>query len=304
MYNCENEIECPSDKYIKYFLWSDYFHDSKIETIHFCNSKGEKYHRPNQVVITIESCRDIDAEWDRLKGTYDEKKDYISKNRSKYLYNLYFDDCKYFNYEKSLFVNDYINGRFKNSSTLQKIMKNTNKYYYHFRIGTDDGFLDVVFSKFRIKKSIGRIYIKDIEVTDYNIAWLQKYNKGNLLMQDGQLDEIKLLELLNTGDGEERYFALYYFIMYTKEKIINYARDIMDLGWDNYECAKIMAIHAIGVQGDKSDEQLLIKEYFAVEGRLTKQNVCYCSTLLPKRHIMDAIEKIKYRENHDYEVII
>lgn len=70
MYNCEHEIECPSDKHIKYFLWNDYFHDSKIETINFSNSKEKSYYCPNQVIVTIESCRDIDAEWNGLKGTY------------------------------------------------------------------------------------------------------------------------------------------------------------------------------------------------------------------------------------------
>lgn len=80
-------------------------------------------------------------------------------------------------------ANDYINGRFKNSVVLQKIIKKTNKQYYHFRISTDDGYLDIIFSKFKIKKSTGRIYIKDIKAEDYNLKWLQQYDKGNLLMR-------------------------------------------------------------------------------------------------------------------------
>lgn len=309
MYNGEHEIKCPNDKYIKHFLWSDYFHDSKIQMIEFNNSKGNEKIFPDQIVLTIKSCRDIDNEWDRLNGTKIEKEIYITDNKNKYIYNLYFVDCKYFNYEKSIKVNDYINGRFKNTAILQKITKSTNKYYYHFRISTDDGYLDVIFSKFKIKKLIGRIYIKDTqirnnEIKDYNINWLKKYDKGILLMENGELNKMKLLELMNSGDDVERYYALYYFMKYDNETVTDYARNIIRLDWDDYEMSKIMAISLIGNQGDRQDLPALLKEYFAVEERLSNDSTCYCSTLLPKRHIMDAIEKIKYRENQDYDLLL
>lgn len=304
MYNGENEIECPKDKYIKYYLWSDYFHDSKIKTIEFSNSKGKDNYCPDQVVLTLESCIDVDMEWDKLKGTDIEKRAYVEKNKSKYIYKLYFSDCKYFNYEKSILANDYINGRFKSTAILQKIIKSANKLYYHFRIATDDGYLDIIFSKFKIKKLIGRIRIKDTEIKDYNINWLQKYDKGVLLGENGELDDKKILEIMKNGDDIERYYALYYFINYTNEIMIDYARDIMLLDWDNFETCKSMAISVIGIQGNKKDLPLLFEEYFIMEERISKQNVCYGSILLPKRHIMDAIEKIKYRENEDYILIL
>lgn len=307
MDNGEHEIECPNDKYIKHYLWNDYFHDSKIEIVEFNNSKGKDESRPDQVVLTLKSDIDIDKGWDRLKGTDTEKKKYITENKTKYLYNLYFGNCKYFNYEKSIMVNDYINGRFKNTVTLQKIKKATNKHYYHFRIATDDGYLDIIFAKFKIKKLIGRIYIKDIEIKDYNIQWLQKHDKGILLMDNGELDKIKLLELISNGYDDEMYYALYYFMKYTNEIIIDYARNIMKLDWDKYEMSKIMAISVLGIHGDEKDLPVLASEYFSVEERLSKgglYGVYYCSTLLPKRNIIDAIDKIKYRVNQDYDLLV
>ena len=64
MCNIEHEIECPNDKYIKHYLWRDYFHDSSIETIEFKNSKGKDRMIPDQVVLTLTSCVDMDKEWD------------------------------------------------------------------------------------------------------------------------------------------------------------------------------------------------------------------------------------------------
>lgn len=304
MFNSENEIKCPNDKYIKHFLWSDYFHDSKITMIQFNNSKGKENYCPDQVILTLESCNDIDKDWDKLKGTDTEKKTYINENKDKYKYDLYFSNCKYFNYEKSIMANDYINGRFKDTAILHKIKKSTNKLYYHFRIATDDGYLDIIFSKFKIRKLIGRIRIKDTEIKDYHINWLQKYNRGILLMKNGEFDKIKLIELITKGDDVERYYTLLYFMKYTKETIINYARDIMLLDWDNYEMSKIMAISVIGKQGSKNDIPMLIEKYFTIESKFSRGGMCYCSTLLPKRHVMDAIEYIKYREDGDYELIL
>lgn len=185
MYNGENEITRPNDKYMKYYLWNDYFHDSKIKTIEINNSKKKDSNWPNQVALAIESCIDMDMEWDKLNGTDIEKKAYLINNKEKYMYNLYFDDCKYFNYEKSMKVNEYINGRFKDTALLQKIKKATGKAYYNFRIATDDGYIDIIFAKFKIKKTMGRINIKDTEIKSHDIQWLQKYNDGILLMNNG-----------------------------------------------------------------------------------------------------------------------
>lgn len=62
-----DEINCPDNKYIKHFLWASYFHDSKIISIEL-----EKI--SNQLVLVIESVYDIDKNWDKIKGTREEKK--------------------------------------------------------------------------------------------------------------------------------------------------------------------------------------------------------------------------------------
>lgn len=304
MYNGENEIKCPEDKYIKHFLWSDYFHDSEIENIQFSNSRGKENYSPDQVVLTIKSIRDMDCDWIRIKGTRDEKKAFLIENKQKYIYNLYFTDCKYFNYEKSILANEYINGRFKDSAILNKITKSTAKPYYHFRIGTDDGYIDIIFSKFKIEKLVGRIRVNDINVVDYAVIWLQKFNNGTLINEKGELSIIRLLEMAGNGDDVERYNALHYLLHYTTESLVDIARNIIKLNNEEYEMSKTVAISILGIQGEEKDLPLLLDEYFAIEEKYTKESICYCSTLLPRRHVMDAIEKIKYRNDTKYKILL
>jgi hypothetical protein len=56
--NFEHEIDCPNDIYIKNFLWSDYFHDSEIESIKFFDRFGSSSKRSYEILLTLDSCRD------------------------------------------------------------------------------------------------------------------------------------------------------------------------------------------------------------------------------------------------------
>jgi hypothetical protein len=273
MYNCEHEIEYPDDKYIQYFLWRDFFHDATIEMIQFHSSLESIPHKPGLSLT--------------LRPLIDGKKEY------RYLLN--FIGCEYFVQEKAGVWNEYLNGRFKQTALLEDINQQSGKKNYHFRIQTADGYMDIIFSKFTIKKVNGRIRIHGLENPDYyHLPWLKTYGNGALQNPDGFLDHKKVLELANTGDDLERHHALYYLLKNTEVILIDCARQIVQLDWDNYEMSKILAILIIGIQGDEQDLQYLYSEYYDPESHINKYALI--SGPLPKRHIMDAIDKIIFRQ--------
>ncbi|WP_099187159.1 hypothetical protein [Tepidibacter mesophilus] len=300
----KNKKLYPEDKLTKYYLLNNYFHDSDIENIEFSNSKGkDSSWSPDQVKLNISSIIDVDNIWDKLKGTDDEKRSYVLEHKEKFEYILYFQDCKYFNYEKSICANDYIYGEFLDSVILKKINKSTGKQYYHFRIRTDDGYMDIVYSKFKIRKKIGRIRVRDTQIVDYNIKTLiNEYE--HIVKADGTIDTNALIGIVKTANDYDRYKALYYLYKYTDIIIVDYARNIMKLDREENEDSRTIAIDIIGKQGDEMDIPILFDEYFSLEKNYTKSSICYCSTLYAKRKIMDAIENIKYRQDASYTIIL
>ncbi|WMM26015.1 hypothetical protein RBU61_04900 [Tissierella sp. MB52-C2] len=285
-----DEINCPNNKYIKHFLWTSYFHDSEIISI-----KLER--KSNQLVLLIESIYDIDKDWGKLEGSRKEKRKYMQDNNNRYIYKLCFNECMFFNHESYDGSNDFIFCYFKRSAKLKMIEKNTGKEKYHLRIVTSGGYIDIIFSEFVIKKVEGRIVIKDKQIKNYKIQWLEKlanYLEGYFMRENNEVDDEKLKRNLFEGDDMERCIALYYFLNYTNESIIKYAYDILDLDKDYYELSRSYAITAIGQQGSKKDIPILIEEYLDIERKYSREEEYYGNALLSKRHVMDAIEMINY----------
>ena len=294
MWNFEHEIDCPDDKAIKSFLWVDYFHDSKILNIDFSEKQ-------DKVTITVDCARDREDELEKLKGDDAEKKAFIDEHKDQFVYKLTFDGCKVFNCEKIASSGEFLNGRFKNSVILQKMKAADFSDYYHFRIQLVDGYIDLVFRKFIIRKLIGRMRYDDFENIDYKISWLKNFKNSRLLASNGSLNVDKVLELAKTGNDIERQYALTYLAFHTKLNLVETARTILSLG-NNFDMAKIISIFILGEQSDESDVPMLMLMYFDIERKMSKADISINSTLLPKRHIMDAIEKIKYRKAKKYKI--
>lgn len=285
MLNYEHEIEFPESKVMRTYLWNDYFHDSEVSIIEFTGREKAKnvFFNPTTLVLTIISSRDFEEahDWDNNKYTRAQRRVFYQEPKDQYTYLLKFSNCHYFIQETEFFESVYLNGRFKDSALLQKLMREEKKKLFHFRIQLSAGYIDIVFERFSIRKLNGRAKPEDCEKYDYTEMWLRNKVKKNF---NGQIDYNALFTLLNSGTDVERSFAFSYLCRIKNMNVIESARKAISLDKSHYDFTRVAAFWAIGMQGNEDDLPLLMDEYF--NG--------YDNSLY-KRHIMDAIERVKYR---------
>lgn len=294
MYNYHHEIEMPKDRLIRYFLWSDFFHDSTIHSIDYVdsNKKERVFIVPTGLKLTLVCDREFREthHLDDVVPTRKQYQTYLTDPRDQYTYELYFDDCQYFNHEESQPGNEYLNGRFKDSALLRQIIRKREKDFYHLRIQTSggSGYLDIIFRKLRIKKQIGKVKIEDVEDYDGIKVWADKKAERN---NDGDIDINKILitaaAASDSGKDEDDVLACYaldYLARFTNCDLIDIARKILKQKWDGMSFRRISTVWILGKQGDESNLPLLWKEY-------SNQSGNFCA----KRHIMDAIDRIHDR---------
>lgn len=274
MNNFEHEIECPKNRSIYCFLWQDYFHDSEIRDISF--DQHNKH-----LCLTIESCRDREKKWNTLKGNNDLKRDYIKTHKDEFIYYLTFKGVEYFHMERMPSCNDYINGRFKDTALLREINEEVKRKCYHFRIQLDDGYCDIVFKDFIIRKRIGRVFY-------YNKDYNEPLHYYQLIDDD--------VDNATHGDDICRLIAMQKLWIAKHPKLLQMARENILLDND-FPDSRLYSAYLLGKLGDETDLPILYDMYFNIESDMMADSICRCSTLLPKRNIMDAIEDIKYRCN-------
>jgi hypothetical protein len=278
MYNYKHEIEIPDDRAIRYYLWSDYFHDSQISNIEFVDKsrKQKVFIDPSSVLLTVVSDGDF-----REAHKCDELSKFYLEPRDKYVYFLRFDECLYYINDMESCKNVYLNGRFKDSALLARLEQGHSKKFYHLRIQTTGGYMDIVFGGFKIRKQEGRVRAKDVEGYDYTKLWIER----NLAKDDyGNINRNILISMAESGDDVERYYAISYLASYCNASVLAQARKIIVLDRKEFEMARIAAIWIIGMQGNEQDIQALTEEYFNVS-----------NSRIFNRHILDAIERIKIR---------
>ena len=272
MDNYEHEIACPDNKGIRNYLWYDYFHDSKIDNISFNHRKG-------LVTLTIECSREMEEIRNMLKGDYDVRRAYIDENIDSFTYILAFKGTKYFHTERLIMVNDYINGRFKDTALLRKLIAENKKPYYHFRIQIADGYMDIIFSDFTIRKRAGRVKYPIKEIS---------YQTCKSLTDD---DKKAALD----GDDFERFLVMQKLFKESDLSLPEIARK--NLWFDDDGDACLYSAYLLGKFGDISDVSKLLELYLKIEEQLISKSICRCDAILPKRNIMDAIELIYQRNN-------
>lgn len=266
MDNYEHEIKCPEDRGILNYLWYDYFHDSTINQIDFDHKKGT-------VTLTLTCSRDIDKELEKHNGNYEERHLYIEEHLDEFTYLLLFKGVRYFHAERLIMVNDYINGRFKDTALLRKLKAEANQPRYHFRIQTDDGYLDMVFSGFQIRKKAGRV----------------KYSAV------GIADQAEAASFSNFEGGDfDRFLAMQKLYKMNDTSLLEIARKNMQLVDENEDTCLYCA-YLLGKCGQASDVPDLLDLYSKIEDYMGDQSYCRCSALLPKRNILDALELIQSR---------
>ena len=268
--NYEHEIACPNNKGVRNYLWYDYFHDSTIYDITF-------NHKKELVTFTLECCRDIEEKWEKLKGDREIRRTYIDAHMDEFTYILTFKEVKYFHAERLIMVNDYINGRFKDTALLRKLDVESKKTLYHFRIQIDDGYIDIIFSDFQIRKKNGRVKYSISEITYKTEA--ASFSDTNAALIDGDF---------------ERFLAMQKFHDANDSSLLKIARENMRLE-DGSEDFCLYSAYLLGKYGNMIDIPNLLTLYLDVEDYLISKSVCRCSALLPKRNILDAIELIQFR---------
>ena len=227
MYNYfDYEANLPTDRASYKVLYHDYFHDSLITAVNISPQR-------HSLKMLIQCRRDWETDTQNLR------KDILDE---KYGYLLTFSGVSHLEIHTSLEWCDYINGRFK------AIPKGT----YYFRIQTADGYMDIGYHGFRLRKRVGRVSYKGIPdpepwratslpITEAPIAGIWK-----LLAEHGY-----------TGEDE---FALYLDLerLYASkaEGLAPYLRRIAASGWQS-EDAVPFAAWLLGKFGDSGDIPLL-----------------------------------------------
>lgn len=274
MDNYSHEIPLPENSALRRYLWFDYFHDSKIFQVAFD-------HRKRTVTLSLDCCCDYDDVWYKLKGDYDSRCAQMEPLLDRFIYYLKFSGVEYFHSERLPLANDYINGRFKDSAILRKLCKDKQQDLFHFRIQIDDGYDDIIFKKFSIRKKVGRINPKETESYEVKEQWTNE--QIHLMLDNDDFD-----------DDFNRYLALSTLHRSNDASILRYARTFMS-NQAYLEISKTYSAYLLGKYGDLSDIPSLVELYFIIENQMCEQPILRCSTLLPKRNIMDAIELINLR---------
>lgn len=257
MYNYENEIKQINNRFLRYYIGFDYFHDSLVRKISYYDKK-----KLAQIELSCEREWPL-HDWDQFAD--DEN----------YIYRLVFTNCVYFEYERNNLktYTEYLNGRFKNSARLQEITHSAKRHYYHLRIQLTDGYVDLVFRDFRIERFIGNIFLpKRITFEWYYDSISRRFSKS-------KMDEI--ISLAREGEFPLRSYALDYLWVTKNGQVVSLAREAL-----SDENARIPAVFILGELGRFDD----IKD-------LARIMSMGDFTPIFKRQIKDAIEKIIWRES-------
>ena len=262
MYNYYDfEAEFPLEKATQKFLVSDYFHDSRIQDI-------KMDHRKHELIIRLQCCRD----WETANvGSLDD---------AQYTYYLRFSGVYGFRSVTELRWTDYINGRFKQTAWLNEQQQRTKSKLYQFRMGLSDGYIDLLFSRFSIRKASGRISYKDIEE-------LGAFYKEWYCRTPERISEIRK-ELQEATDKSLCDLNLEFLYANRVDDLPLLCRSIIK--GETPSDAKVYASWLLGKCGKKEDLQLIWDTYHA---EIERKEYDYGSDNPMKyRNLLDAIEQL------------
>ncbi len=252
MYNYEHQVKIIKDKHLKQYIYYDYFHDSPIKNIDINNS--------NNTVSIILSC---EREWpDNDIDKY--------LNDENFEYTLRFEKCEHFEYRKSanLYMDTFLNSRFKASALLEEINITTKRSNYHLRIQTTFGYIDIIFRTFHLQKRSG------IVNTISRIPLKHYYDFIESKFQDFTILELNKIALEDNFPINQ--YAMEYLWLKKGQEVLNIARKNLD-----NEDTQIAAIAIIGDIGELKDITYLNK---------IRRN--FVDNLIMLKHIDDSISKI------------
>ncbi len=261
MYNYYDfEAEFPLEKAVQKYLVSDYFHDSKI-----CSVKMD--HSRRELIICLQCCR----EWEESGvGTLDDPR---------YSYSLRFNGVYGFLCDTGLSLSEYINGRFKRTAWLEEQQKRTRRKLYQFRIGLADGYLDIVFSRFSVRKGEGRVSYSGI--TELGAFYKSFYKRS-----PEQLDEIR--EDLKNSSADALIDDLNLAFLYANEAEDLSLQCRRILMGESSQAAQVYAAWLLGKCGSCDDLPLI---WNAISTEKARESYDYGSDNSMKyRNLFDAVE--------------
>ena len=260
MHNFTHDIPMPEDKAIRKFLWSSYFHDALIQEIQPGKST------PQDLTLRIYSGHDG------------------------YTYLLRFHGVEHFECSGISFWHagiDIASTVFKDTALLHRCQADAEKPLYHLRFSLWDGYLDVVFEKFTIRREGGRVNYQPI----YDPAFM-KWDvfcyapNGYWLKNDPFLVDLNRPE----GDDEDEQvewtddvlWARLYHLHQAADKrgYLALARELLTAP-PLYEHSELYGAYLLGKHGTRADLPALTSHFL------------HEKTPIRKRVILDAIELIQ-----------
>lgn len=263
MYNFTHDIPMPEDPAILKFLWISYFHDAIIQEIH----PGKPAYK--DLTLRVFSGHDGFTYLLRFHGV-----EHFSCSKDNYFWHTGIDIASTV---------------FKDTALLHRLEKEAEKSLYHLRFSFWDGYMDVVFSKFTIRREGGRVCYKP-QVNPAVVAWdayLYAPN-GYWLRHDPFEADITHPEGDDDFDLQEwvddiLWARLYQFHQADNvQAMISQSRAYLAQR-PTYAHAELYAAYLLGKHGDQSDLPALTVHFLHAE------------TAIQKRVILDAMELIQER---------
>lgn len=263
MNNFTHDIPMPDDPAIQKFLWISYFHDAIIQEIH-----------PG-------------------KPTYKDLTLRIHSGHDGFTYLLRFHGVEHFSCSKDDFFwhtgIDISSTVFKDTALLHRLEREAEKTLYHLRFSFWDGYMDLIYAKFTIRREGGRVSYKleyDPSVVNWDVY--QYAPNGYWLKHDPFLADITHPE----GDDDDVRLEWIDDILWARlyhihqagdvQAIISQARDFMT-NEPKYDHAELYAAYLLGKYGDQCDLPALTT------------HLLHAETAIRKRVILDAMELIQER---------
>lgn len=268
MHNFEHEVDNIEDRYLRYFVAADYFHDGVVQEARFVNDGRD-------LELTVSCEREWRQDW-REHWSQDGRMSQEALDHefdAKYMYRLRFRDCYHYCSELIYSQPEYISGRFKNSVRVAQAQQATGKRHLHLRIQyADGGYADVIFRRFSISRAEGEICLPP-RVPSLVPFWIA----GRICRG---LSAEELRERAASGDWLQKSCAIERLACIGDRTCVPFA--LAGLESDD-EDVRIASVYALGVHGDATALPQLAALWRTADYPIAR------------RHIQDAIEKILYR---------
>ena len=264
MNNFTHDIPLPDDPAIQKFLWISYFHDAVIQEI----LPG----KPTYKDLTLRVCSVHDG----------------------FTYQLRFHGVEHFSYSKDHYFwhtgIDIASTVFKDTALLHRLEKEAEKSLYHLRFSFWDGYMDVIFAKFTIRREGGRVsYKPEFDPAVMNWAAYRYAPNGYWLKHDPFLADITHPEGEDDFERQEWIDDILWARLYhlhqagNVQSMVTQSRAYLTNGL-TYDHAELYAAYLLGKHGDQSDLPALTRHFLHAE------------TAIRKRVFLDAMELIQEQQ--------